>query len=239
MSRGFSAALSSFVILSLFAIAIEASDNSTVNFGANSNITAFTTCKKVTNNSATGLSVYVPTQSSAEWSSFYTNPPAGVAAGTCGCALPWGGTLTEGASVTAYLAASSGACTSQVRTCTNGTLSGTYQYQSCTDTCAGQYYGGYCYYYGGASQSCTTACSSRGGCVSAGITYANTSSRCTAILVGFGVGSGTAANSGISVSQNGCYVSTHNNLRWYNTGSTPSCSYTSSSIQRRACSCAR
>ena len=70
------------------AVLIEASDNSTVNFGANSNITAFTTCKKVTNGSATGLSVYVPTQTSAEWTSFYTNPPAGVTAGGCTCTTP-------------------------------------------------------------------------------------------------------------------------------------------------------
>jgi hypothetical protein len=76
--------LSGFLIaLLVLATAIEASDNSTVNFGANSNITAHTVCKKVTNGSATGLSVYVPTQTSAEWLSFYTNPPAGVTAGSC------------------------------------------------------------------------------------------------------------------------------------------------------------
>ena len=58
-----------------FAVILEASDNSTVNFGANQSITAFSTCKKVTNGSGTGLNVYVPTQSDAEWQSFYTNPP--------------------------------------------------------------------------------------------------------------------------------------------------------------------
>jgi hypothetical protein len=72
------------VALLVLATAIEASDNSTVNFGANSNITAHSTCKKVTNNSGTGLSVYVPTQTSAEWTSFYSNLPAGITAASCG-----------------------------------------------------------------------------------------------------------------------------------------------------------
>lgn len=52
------------------------------------------------------------------------------------CALPWGGYLASGSSVTAYLYADSGAgscSTSQTRTCTTGTLSGTYTNQYCTD----------------------------------------------------------------------------------------------------------
>lgn len=61
-----------------------ASDSSTVNFGASQNITSNSICKKVTNNSPTGKSIYVPTQSAAEWASFYTNPPAGVTVGLCG-----------------------------------------------------------------------------------------------------------------------------------------------------------
>ncbi len=55
------------------------------------------------------------------------------------CALPWGGTISGGQSVTAYYQASGtcvNSCTaySTVRTCTNGTLSGStsYQYGSCT-----------------------------------------------------------------------------------------------------------
>src|SRR3989344_5684114 len=66
-----------------FAVILEASDNSTVNFGANQSITAFSTCKKVTNGSATGLNVYVPTQSDAEWQSFYMNPPSGIIIESC------------------------------------------------------------------------------------------------------------------------------------------------------------
>lgn len=80
------AGLTIVAMLSLFAIAIDASDNYTVNYGTNQSITAHTECRKVTNASATGASVYVPTQTDAEWQSFYTNPPAGVT--TSGCVTP-------------------------------------------------------------------------------------------------------------------------------------------------------
>jgi hypothetical protein len=59
------------------------------------------------------------------------NPPAS-------CTLPWGGTLAHGGSVTAYEASSvayGGTCNSQTRSCSNGTLSGSYQYQSCNQNC--------------------------------------------------------------------------------------------------------
>lgn len=53
------------------------------------------------------------------------------------CTLPWGGSIANSASVTAYLSASpTGACTSESRTCNSGTLSGTYTNQSCTAGCA-------------------------------------------------------------------------------------------------------
>ncbi len=51
------------------------------------------------------------------------------------CSLPWGGTTAHNTSITAYQASTvpyGSSCTSQSRTCTNGTLSGSYQYQSCT-----------------------------------------------------------------------------------------------------------
>lgn len=50
------------------------------------------------------------------------------------CTLPWGGTLQSGSGVTAYAAASvayGNTCSSQTRTCTNGTLSGSYTHASC------------------------------------------------------------------------------------------------------------
>jgi hypothetical protein len=87
-----SSTLMILTILISSAALLEASDNSTVNFGANQSITAHSTCKKVTNNSTTGLSVYVPTESSEEWNSFHTNPPSGVVIGACETVCPNGGT---------------------------------------------------------------------------------------------------------------------------------------------------
>jgi len=71
------------IILSFLVFIAEASDSSTVNYNTNQSITAFSTCKKVTNGSGTGLNVYVPTQSAAEWASFYSNPPAGITISSC------------------------------------------------------------------------------------------------------------------------------------------------------------
>lgn len=70
---------------------LDASDNYTVNSGANQNITAHSECRKVTNNSATNASVYVPTQTATEWESFYTNPPAGVTIASCCAGASVGG----------------------------------------------------------------------------------------------------------------------------------------------------
>lgn len=62
---------------------VDASDNYTVNHGTNQSITAHTVCQRVTNNSATEASVYVPTETDPEWESFYSNPPAGVTISSC------------------------------------------------------------------------------------------------------------------------------------------------------------
>lgn len=51
------------------------------------------------------------------------------------CGLPWGGSITHGASVTAYQSASvayGSSCVSQTRTCSNGSLSGSYVNSACT-----------------------------------------------------------------------------------------------------------
>jgi hypothetical protein len=53
------------------------------------------------------------------------------------CALPWGGSIAHGQSVTAYQVNSvgpGGSCTpyAQTRTCNNGALSGSYAYSSCS-----------------------------------------------------------------------------------------------------------
>ena len=50
------------------------------------------------------------------------------------CALPWGGTLNHGSSVTAYQASTvpyGSSCVSESRSCANGVLSGSYTNQSC------------------------------------------------------------------------------------------------------------
>jgi hypothetical protein len=57
------------------------------------------------------------------------------AASCSNCSLPWGGTLAHNSSVTAFSTASvpcGSSCTSQSRTCNNGTLSGSYSNQSCS-----------------------------------------------------------------------------------------------------------
>lgn len=51
------------------------------------------------------------------------------------CTTPWGTTVTHGGNVTAYQAvtvAYGSSCTSQIRTCSDGSLSGSFQYSSCS-----------------------------------------------------------------------------------------------------------
>ncbi len=63
----------------------------------------------------------------------------GTSTGTESCALPWGGAITNGASVTAYSSsapADSCSSTSETRTCSNGVLSGSYTNQACSNGCA-------------------------------------------------------------------------------------------------------
>jgi len=64
----------------------------------------------------------------------YTNPSCGVVA-CLPCSLPWGGQIADSQSVTAYGSSSVGCtdnCSAQTRSCDNGNLSGSYNYQSCT-----------------------------------------------------------------------------------------------------------
>lgn len=63
------------------------------------------------------------------------------------CSLPWGGTIGNGQSVTAYSAASPAvgqACSAiaETRTCTNGILSGSYSQQACTPLACSLPWGG-------------------------------------------------------------------------------------------------
>lgn len=83
-----------------------------------------------------------------------------------GCALPWGGTIANGASVTAYQnAAPNGtACVSQSRNCAAGTLSGTYTNQTCKAGCAtpcgNRTHGGTCTAYSAPTVACGSVCTS-------------------------------------------------------------------------------
>ena len=52
--------------------------------GANKDITAFTVCSKITNSHASGKALFVPVNSSGEWSTFRSNLPSGVTSGACG-----------------------------------------------------------------------------------------------------------------------------------------------------------
>ena len=57
------------------------------------------------------------------------------AAPPASCSLPWGGNISDGASVTAYQASSvacGSSCASESRTCSSGTLSGSYANSACT-----------------------------------------------------------------------------------------------------------
>lgn len=51
------------------------------------------------------------------------------------CNLPWGGSINDGQNVSAFQSSSvgcGGSCNSQIRTCSNGSLSGSYTYASCS-----------------------------------------------------------------------------------------------------------
>lgn len=120
-----------------------AADSYTVANGANLTITEHSVCRVITNNHASGSSIMVPTKTAAEWSSganaFINAPPAGVTVGNCPCNLPWGGSIAHGANITAYSSTAPAAACSTVqetRNCTNGTLSGSFTNQSCTNGCS-------------------------------------------------------------------------------------------------------
>ncbi len=62
-----------------------------------------------------------------------TNASCSVAA--CPCNLPWGGSIASGSTITAFQTSSvacGSSCSSEVRTCTNGALSGSFTNQSCS-----------------------------------------------------------------------------------------------------------
>lgn len=71
--------------------------------------------------------------SSGTLSGSYSNSACSVSCASCN--LPWGGSISHGQSTTAWNTTSScGGCSSQTRTCSNGSLSGSFASASCTNT---------------------------------------------------------------------------------------------------------
>ena len=95
------------LLCTLAATLLTAATGYQVNYGANQNITEWSTCKNVANNSPTGKALFVPTNTSTEWSQFYTHAPAGVT--IAACAPPCGGTSYGG--FCWYLGATAASCT--------------------------------------------------------------------------------------------------------------------------------
>ncbi|MES3004916.1 MAG: InlB B-repeat-containing protein [Patescibacteria group bacterium] len=91
--------------------------------------------------SDTGLTIggsysYTITASNAGGTSPSASSGPTAVANYCGCSSPWG-TVAHGYSNTAYSESSpAGACSPQTRTCSNGSMSGSYTVTSCTPGCA-------------------------------------------------------------------------------------------------------
>lgn len=72
------------------AVLLTAATGYQVNYGANQNITEWSTCKNVANSSPTGKAIFVPTNTSTEWAAFYNASTPGVTIANCGCAVTAG-----------------------------------------------------------------------------------------------------------------------------------------------------
>ncbi len=99
---------------------------------------------------------------------------------------PWG-TVPDGYSGTAYSSSSpSGACTSEVRTCKDGSLSGTYAATTCTSGCTGTPWGNVAHGFSGTaylnskSNSCAATSEVRA-CTSGTMSGSYTNKICTAL----------------------------------------------------------
>ncbi len=97
-------------------------------------------------NNSQGDSYFIPTRSQLEWNAVKSATDGGHANLEllgCGCNVPWGVYIYHGESVIAYNTSfvDCGTCPSQVRTCSNGTLTGTYTHENCSaGTCPSGYY---------------------------------------------------------------------------------------------------
>jgi hypothetical protein len=129
-------------------------------------------CKAVTNNSDTGLGLFVPTQTVDEWQTFYNNTPTGIQLSLCTCQAQtvnncslsettYGGT-NSGTCAAGFSGACSYSCTSGVLTqvtnsCVKNCSATTVNYCSLPTTTSGSTAGGTC--SGGASGACSYSCS--------------------------------------------------------------------------------
>lgn len=187
------------LLCALAAVALTGATSYQVNYGANQNITEWSTCKKVTNNSVTGKAIFVPTKTNTEWSSFYANPSSGVTAATCQCSVASGTNWTVGSStctVPSTLTINDGSTATATDSTAPTTGAATYactgttasvQSSTCTTapSCGGKQVGGYCWYQGNYNASCTTTCASHGGYNAATLTYAGssgTNANCKAVV---------------------------------------------------------
>jgi hypothetical protein len=70
-------------ILALPAFPAFAASSYQVAYGATVTVNEWSVCYQVTNNHASGLAIFVPTNTSTEWAAFYNHLPAGVTTGSC------------------------------------------------------------------------------------------------------------------------------------------------------------
>ncbi len=72
------------------ALMLSAATGYQVNNGTDQDIDEHSVCKNVANSHASGQAIFVPTNTSTEWSTFYGNPPPGVTISNCGCTVTAG-----------------------------------------------------------------------------------------------------------------------------------------------------
>ena len=106
--------------------------------------------------------------------------------------------------------------------------------------CAGTLFAGFCWYYGGVSQSCDTACATHGGYHAATLTYAGsagTNANCKAVMDALGVPSSTVTDDGfcmLGLQYTGCVYNATSRFRCTNG---PTNSSGSLINRRRVCAC--
>ena len=139
---GFCLALASLVIGGFAAMPVQAQPRvsicTIVPPSTSQDVTAFGVCRRITNN--TGKDLCALTGSNDLWTKFRGRVEGGqvanvsmVACASLDCTAPWGAIVLNGNSVVAYSVPGAADCSlvSEIRTCTNGVLSGTFTNDSC------------------------------------------------------------------------------------------------------------